>query len=121
MTVTVTQQKHSPWSWNTEMLRPRLDPEPDMQAFMPDEILVQEMALPLPADGVIPIPILLSHETVTVTIDVRPIFSLLTLPQQLNPIMYVQGASNHLIELGDLNFESVCNTRQRCGENNKIS
>ncbi|XP_062324493.1 CD109 antigen isoform X2 [Osmerus eperlanus] len=71
VTVTVTQQKHSPWSWNPEMLRPRLDREPDMQAFtpIPDEILVQEMALPLPADGVIPIHILLSQEAATVTID----------------------------------------------------
>ncbi|CDQ59229.1 unnamed protein product [Oncorhynchus mykiss] len=55
VTISVTQQRHSPWSW-------KLD---DLGLMLP----LQTMVLPVPADGVIPIHIQLSDKVATLTVD----------------------------------------------------
>ncbi|KAM9551472.1 CD109 antigen isoform 1-T1 [Salvelinus alpinus] len=74
VTISVTQQRHSPWSWKLDdlgLMLPRVllnSTGPGLPP-MPDEIPVQTMVLPVPADGVIPIHIQLSDKVATLTVD----------------------------------------------------
>ncbi|XP_041716976.2 CD109 antigen [Coregonus clupeaformis] len=74
VTISVTQQRHSPWSWKLDdlgLMLPRVvlnSTGPGLPP-MPDEIQVQTMVLPVPADGVIPIHIQLSDKVATLTLD----------------------------------------------------
>ncbi|KAK6297263.1 hypothetical protein J4Q44_G00318460 [Coregonus suidteri] len=74
VTISVTQQRHSPWSWKLDdlgLMLPRVvlnSTGPGLPP-MPDEIPVQTMVLPVPADGVIPIHIQLSDKVATLTLD----------------------------------------------------
>ncbi|XP_029610469.1 CD109 antigen [Salmo trutta] len=74
VTISITQQRHSSWNWKLDdlgLMLPRVllnSTGPGLPP-MPDEISVQTMVLPVPADGVIPIHIQLSDKVATLTVD----------------------------------------------------
>ena len=66
--MSVMQWKESLWNWNTEG---RLGASNMSGRQIPEEMPPQEMEFPVPADGVIPLHVLVLNETETLTVDVR--------------------------------------------------
>ncbi|XP_047194163.1 CD109 antigen [Hippoglossus stenolepis] len=68
--VSVMQRKESPWNWKMDELlemRPRASNMSGPQ--IPEEMPPKEMEFPVPADGVIPLHVLVMNETETLTLD----------------------------------------------------